>query len=60
MADTEMTTSGAIKAYMGEGDGYPPVTSAELMLFAKADKAGYKWMGEECARELGATIRQAQ
>ena len=44
----------AIKRYMGTSK---PVTFAELKELLQADKAGYHWMAEECARELGEELQ---
>jgi len=52
----ELTGSAAIKAYFG-GNGYPVVDTRELIALRKASASDYKWLAEQAAIELGATLK---
>jgi len=53
-----MPRGAIVKAYFG-GEGYPPVTAAELLDFAKRDGAGYRWVADEAAKELGVEVAKS-
>ncbi len=46
----------AIKQFMGTER---PVTFEELKAFMLADKPGYEWMAQECAKALGEELKSA-
>uniref|UniRef100_A0A6M3KE65 Uncharacterized protein n=1 Tax=viral metagenome TaxID=1070528 RepID=A0A6M3KE65_9ZZZZ len=43
----------AIKQFMGENK---PITMEELKNLIQNDRAGYEWMAQECAKQLGETL----
>ena len=46
----------AIKSYMGSEK---PVTFPELKALMLADREGYEWMAQECAKALGEELKAA-